>query len=94
VLPGGADRQRTRPDGLRELHALYEMQAEDGAVITVHNHVRVDEAAPGARYARSVIRVEAPDGPWALLTRRVLVGTLDSLRPARDAVRVLAYVLR
>lgn len=94
VLPGGADRQRTRADGLRELHALYEMQADDGAVITVHNQVWVDETAPGGRYARSLIRVEAPEGPWAVLTRRVLVGTLHSLRPARDAVRVLAYVLR
>lgn len=94
VLPGGADRQRTRADGVRELHALYEMQAEDGEVITVHNHVLVDESVPGARYARSVIRVETPDGPWAVLRRRVLVGTLRSLRPSRDAVRVCAYLLR
>lgn len=93
VLAGGADRQCTRPDGLRELSALYEMQADDGSVITVHNRVRVDEAGPGPRYARSVIRVQAPDGPWAVLTRRILVGTLESLRPAQDAVRVHAYVL-
>jgi hypothetical protein len=94
VLPGGADRQRTRADGVRELHALYEMQADDGAVITVHNHVLVDESVPGPRYARSVIHVETPEGPWSALRRRVLVGTLHSLRPARDAVHVRAYVLR
>ena len=41
VLPGSADRQLLRSDGVKELDALYEMQTDDGAVITVHKRVLV-----------------------------------------------------
>lgn len=93
VLPGGADRQLLRSDGVKELAALYEMQTDDGAVLTVHNRVLIDEAAPGGRYARSIVRINAPDGPHAWLGRRVFVGTLESLKPARDAVRISVYLV-
>ena len=43
VCAGGADRQTRRPDGIKELDALYEMRTHDGAVITVHNQVLIDE---------------------------------------------------
>lgn len=93
VLAGGADRQWVRPDGVREFDALYEMQVDDGTVITVHNRVLVDGDDPGTRYARSVVRVQTAAGPHAWLMRRLLVGTLESLRPAQAAVRVAVYVL-
>ena len=41
VLPGGADRQLIRADGVKHLDALYELQTEDGAVITVNNRVLI-----------------------------------------------------
>jgi hypothetical protein len=44
VLAGGADRQLVRADGVKELSALYEMQAHDGAIITIHNWVTIDES--------------------------------------------------
>lgn len=93
VLPGGADRQLVRPDGLKLLDALYEMQTDDGAVLTVHNRVTIDEAAPGGRYARSVVQVTAPVGPHEWLNRRVFVGTLQGLMPARAAVRVGVFLV-
>jgi hypothetical protein len=93
VLAGGADRQWLRPDGVRELDALYEMQVDDGTVLTVRNRVIVDGDDPRSRYARSAVRAQAPAGPHAWITRRVLVGTLESLRPARAAVRVTVYAL-
>lgn len=93
VLPGGADRQLLRPDGVKELDALYEMRTDDGQVITVHNRVLIDEHAPQGRYARSVVQVRTPEGPHAWLMRRVLVGTLQSLKPQRDAVRISVFVL-
>ena len=93
VLAGGADRQWLRPDGVKELDALYEMQTDDGAVLTVHNKVLIDEAAPAGRYARSSVRISAPDGPHAWLGRRVFVGTLESLKPARNAVRISVYLV-
>lgn len=93
VRPGGADRQVLRPDGVRLLHALYEMQTADGAVLTIDNRVIVDETAQPARYAVSCIAVSAPEGPHAWLNRRLFVGTLQTLRPHRPAVVVRAYLV-
>ncbi|KMO12985.1 DUF3237 domain-containing protein [Methylobacterium indicum] len=94
VLPGGADRQLVRKDGVRRLDALYEMQAEDGAILTVRNQVLIDPGRDGAPdYRFSTIEVTAPEGPHAWLNRLVLVGTLHSLRPAQAAVLVRAFRL-
>ncbi len=93
VLPGGADRQLLRPDGVKELDALYEMQTDDGAVITVHNQVVVDMPTPEQRYARSVVKFRAPAGPYEWLNRRVFVGTLESLKPAKNAVKITVFQL-
>jgi hypothetical protein len=93
VLPGGADRQLLRPDGAKLLDALYEMQTDDGHVLTVHNQVVIDEAAPDGRYARSTVRVTAPAGPHEWLNRRVFVGTLQGLMPERQAVRIGVFLV-
>ncbi|MBB4008950.1 DUF3237 domain-containing protein [Allorhizobium taibaishanense] len=81
VLPGGADRQLARQDGVRQLNALYELQADDGAVITVNNRVLIDRQPDGTQYAFSHIEITAPQGPHDWLNRRVFVGTLHSLKP-------------
>lgn len=94
VLPGGADRQWLRPDGIKELDALYEMQTDDGTVITVRNRVVIDDTVQPERYARSVLKLQAPAGPHEWLNRRVFVGTLQPLKPLRDAVRITVYALR
>lgn len=94
VRPGGADRQCWRADGVKELQALYEMQTHDGAVLTIDNRVVVDESVAPQRYAMSHVAVSAPEGPHAWLNRRLLVGTLQSLRPDRPAVRVQVFVLQ
>ena len=93
VRSGGADRQLVRADGIKELRAEYEMQCADGSVLTVDNRVLVDESRQPARYALSHLFVSAPEGPHAWLNRRVLVGTLQSLRPQHEAVVVRAYML-
>ena len=92
ILPGGADRQQTRPDGARELDALYEMQVQDGAILTLRNRVVIDETGPGPRYALSRIAVTAPAGPWAWLSRRMILGTLQSARPMREAVLIRGWL--
>jgi hypothetical protein len=92
VLPGGADRQLLRPDGIKELDALYELQVDDGTVLTVRNRVLLDESVQ-PRYARSTVRVTAPAGPWGWLNRRVIVGSLQSLRPQAPAVLVSLFEL-
>lgn len=93
VLPGGADRQLIRKDGVRRLDALYEMQTEDGAVITVHNRVVVAPVPGAPDYRYSTLEVTAPDGPYAWLNRLAFVGTLISLRPARESVLVRVFAL-
>jgi len=93
VCGGGADRQTLRPDGIKELDALYEMRTHDGVIITVNNQVLIDEDAQPQRYVRSCLRVTAPQGVYAWLNRRVFVGTLQPLRPERQAVMVRAYML-
>jgi hypothetical protein len=93
VLPGGADRQLVRKDGARLLDALYELKTDDGAVITVHNQVLVRTPAGQPRYALSTIQLTAPAGRYGWLNDFVYTGTLDSLRPARNAVLIRVFRL-
>ena len=93
VRPGGADRQLLRQDGVKELHAVYEMETADGAVLGIDNQVLIDESAKPTRYAVSRIRVSAPEGPHEWLNRRVFVGTLQPLRPQREAVMIRAFLV-
>ena len=48
---------------------------------------------PG-RYAMSCIRLTAPDGPHAWMNRRIFVGTLQPLRPEREAVLIRGYLMQ
>lgn len=93
VRPGGADRQLLRADGVKQLHAVYEMQLDDGTVLHIDNRVVVDDTRQPRRYALSHLQVSAPEGPHAWLNRRLLLGTLQSLRPAHPAVVVRAWLL-
>lgn len=94
VRPGGADRQLLRADGVKRLSAVYEMQTQDGAVLSIDNQVTLDDSVQPQRYAMSHLRASAPpDGPHAWLNRRMLVGTLQVLRPAAPAVVIRAYLL-
>lgn len=91
VLPGGADRQLLRPDGIKELDALYEIQTHDGIVITVHNQVIIDMPSPDQRYACSVVNFRAPEGPYDWLNKRIFVGNLESQKPLRNAVKIRIF---
>ncbi len=93
VLPGGADRQLVRRDGVRRLEALYELQTDDGAVITVLNQVVVAPREGAADYRFSTLQVTAPEGPHGWLNRLAFTGTLQVLRPAREAVLVRVFAL-
>lgn len=93
VLSGGADRQLMRSDGVKELEAIYEMQMEDGTVLSICNKVLVDTTQKPDRYVMSVIEVTAPDGPFAWLNRRLIVGTLDSARPELPYVIIRGWCM-
>lgn len=63
VVPGGADWQRTREDGITEIEATYAIQLDDGTLIKVVNRGLIDRQAPAdSPYFRTAIRFDAPLG--------------------------------
>jgi len=96
VLPGGADWQLTRPDGVLEVDALYSIKTDDGSVIVVHNKGLVSREAatddkPAAIYVRTTPTFQAPVGKYDWLNKRVFTGTIT---PARDGSHVVIRVFR
>lgn len=91
VLAGGADRQLLDRHGFKRLDALYEMQTDDGTILTIRNRVKIDESASPDPYRISVIEVTAPRGPLEWMNRRVFLGTLTSAKPDRDAVIIRGW---
>jgi hypothetical protein len=74
VLPGGADVQLIRGDGVAEIDAKYLIETERGARVFVHN-CGIARGAPGGLYFRSspTFETDAPDLQW--LMQHVFVGT-------------------
>ena len=81
-----------RADGMLELDALYEMETDDGAILTVNNRVLIDTRAQ-RRDALLEDRDPGARGPYAWLNRLTIVGTLTSLKPEREAVLIRAFKL-
>lgn len=88
VMPGGADWQYVRADGVVELEARYSITTSDGVEIAVTNRgLRRAEPAvmdrlsrgeivdPALVYFRTVPVFEAPAGPYEWLNRSVFVAT-------------------
>lgn len=87
VLPGGADWQTSRPDGVTEVDALYSMRCDDGTVIIVHNSGVI--TSDGGFYARTALRFQVQEGPHAWLTRAQFVGSVSSgPRPGTVSIKV------
>ena len=86
VLPGGADWQTDRADGVTEADALYSIRCDDGTVVIVHNRGVI--TARGA-YMRTAPRFEAPAGPHAWLNESQFVGSVaGGPRPGTVIIRV------
>lgn len=101
VLPGGADWQVLRPDGLADLDARYMLKLENGAQVEVWSRglrigpaeimaklARGERVDPSSYYMRTAMRFEtaAPDLQW--LVHRLHVG-LGERTP--DQVRLKVY---
>ncbi len=86
VLPGGADWQTSRPDGVTEADALYSIRTDDGTVIIVHNQGVI---AAGGAYMRTALRFDAPAGPHAWLNQSQFVSAIaGGPRPGTVIIRV------
>lgn len=88
ILPGGADWQLIRPDGVAEIEAHYTMMTSDGVGIYIVNQgyrhgppdvmeklARGEEVAPDQYYFRTTPRFEVARGKYDWLARSVFVGT-------------------
>ena len=88
VLPGGADWQVVRADGVAQLDARYTLETADGVLIYVKNHgirhgpadvlkrLAAGEAVdPSLYYMRTTPRFETGDPRYAWLNRVVCVAT-------------------
>lgn len=86
ILPGGADWQTSRPDGVTEADALYSIRTDDGTVIIVHNRGVI---AGGGAYMRTALRFDAPAGPHAWLNESQFISAIvGGPRPGTVIIRV------
>jgi len=85
ILPGGADWQTDRSDGVTDADALYSIRCDDGAVIIVRNQGVI----AGGGYMRTALRFEAPAGPHAWLNQFQFVSSITGgPRPGTVIIRV------
>ena len=88
VLPGGADWQVIRADGVADLDARYTLETSDGALIYVHNHgyrhgpadvlkrlAAGEDVDPALYYMRTTPLFETGDARYTWLNRLICVGT-------------------
>src|SRR5688572_31754545 len=88
VLPGGADWQVIRTDGVADLDARYTLETNDGALIYVRNHgyrhgpadilkklSSGEDVDPKLYYMRTTPLFETGDARYAWLNRMICVGT-------------------
>ena len=102
ILPGGADFQLIRPDGVAEIEARYALRLNDGALVHVVNRglrhaapedverlLRGEAVPPERVYFRTAPRFETAAPAHAWLRRRLFVG-LGERQPAAVIVRIFA----
>ena len=91
VVPGGADWQFVRPDGVLSVEAKYTLEASDGALIMVTNRgmrhgppeviqklARGEAVDPSSYYFRTAAEFEvALDSPHAWLNRAMFIGVAE-----------------
>jgi hypothetical protein len=102
ILPGGADFQLIRPDGVAEIEARYTIRLPDGALVYVVNRglrhaapedmarlLRGEPVPPERVYFRTAPAFETASPAHAWLGRGLFVG-YGERRPASVLVRVFA----
>jgi hypothetical protein len=100
VLPGGADWQLVRADGVAELDARYTLETDDGALVYVTNRgyrhgpdevvqklISGEDVDPGRYYMRTTPLFETGDARYTWLNRIVCVAS-GARRPAAVELEV------
>lgn len=95
VIPGGADWQRTRSDGVTEIEATYAIELSDATLVKVVNRgLIVPAVAAGSpAYFRTAIEFTAPDGPYAWLNEAIFLCSAGGAEGRPGTVQVDVYKL-
>lgn len=94
ILPGGADWQLVRADGVVSIEAEYMIEASDGTLIHVLNRgiVSIDEQHKTPPYIRAAPVFEAPIGPHDWLNKSLFLSTITPMPEGQaPAVRVRIF---
>lgn len=95
ILPGGADYQLIRKDGVTQLHAVYMMRTDDGALINVINDgLIVPESNNQAFYFRTAPKFIAPNGKYDWLNKALFVGGVRIDNNQKGIVFIDVYKLQ
>ncbi len=94
VIPGGADWQRTRSDGVTEIEATYGIEMADKTVVKVVNRGIIVPAAGNApAYFRTAVEFTAPQGAWQWLNEAVFLCSAGNAEGRPGTVQVDVYKL-
>jgi hypothetical protein len=93
ILPGGADYQLVRPDGVRELQAVYMIRTDDGALINVINEgIIVDpDNNGGESYVMTTPHFRAPLGKYDWLNKSLFLSKITGGSDNPRAVFISVY---
>lgn len=76
VVPGGADWNLTRPDGVAEVWARYTLRTDDGVLVGVTNAGLIMPQPDGSLYARTTPQFEVAGERYAWLRHSIFIGAL------------------
>jgi len=85
VMPGGADWQVIRSDGVKSITALYSIRTDDGQVIVVDNR-GITWSDDGESYKRTIPKFHAPVGKYDWLNKSLFTGTITSIKTPRAVI--------
>lgn len=75
VIPGGADYQLSREDGVTEIKAIYMIKTDDDVIINVVNSGLASATSSG-RYLRAAPQFTAPTGKYDWLNKALFVSSI------------------
>lgn len=93
VVPGGADWNTTRDDGVAHVFAKYLLQTSDGEYIAIENEGWIARDSAATIKTRPTFAASLT-GQYHHLNSGVYVGELTAPSDVRDAVDIVIYRLR
>jgi hypothetical protein len=93
VVPGGADWNTTRDDGINHVFAKYLLETSDGEFIAIENEGLIDPNSNVVIKTKPTFMANTT-GKYRDLNHGVYVGELSGTPNAKDSVDIVIYKLR